>query len=132
MAAADGLFLYEAKAHRLQPVLSDDIRAMTGTQPFVREAAINLVYVADYAKMGKAAGRDKAVLYRPERVPVLHVRGIGDGVPRNGGPGCAREDHETAAGPEDHVLANGRVSEVGQASRPVLCVENDRPGGRSH
>jgi SagB-type dehydrogenase family enzyme len=61
VAAADGLYLYDAKAHRLQPVLSDDVRAMTGSQPFVREAAVNLVYVADYAKMGKAADPDKAV-----------------------------------------------------------------------
>jgi SagB-type dehydrogenase family enzyme len=61
VAAADGLYLYDAKAHCLQPVLSDDIRALTGSQPFVREAAVNLVYVADYAKMGKAADPDKAV-----------------------------------------------------------------------
>lgn len=53
--AADGLYLYDARAHRLQPVLSDDIRATTGSQPFVREAAVNLVYVTDYATMGKAA-----------------------------------------------------------------------------
>jgi SagB-type dehydrogenase family enzyme len=61
VAAADGLYLYDAKAHRLQPVLSDDLRALTGSQPFVREAALNLVFVADYSKMGKAADQDKAV-----------------------------------------------------------------------
>jgi SagB-type dehydrogenase family enzyme len=61
VAAADGLYLYDAQAHRLQPVLSDDIRALTGSQPFVREAAVNLVFVADYSKMGKAADQDKAV-----------------------------------------------------------------------
>ncbi len=37
--AADRRYLYDAKPHRLQPVLSGDIRAMTGSQPFVREAA---------------------------------------------------------------------------------------------
>jgi SagB-type dehydrogenase family enzyme len=61
VAAADGLYLYDAKAHRLETVLSDDIRALTGGQPFVREAAVNLVFVADYSKMGKAADQDKAV-----------------------------------------------------------------------
>jgi len=47
-----GLYLYDAKGHRLEPVLAKDIRAFTGTQPFVKNAAVNLVYVADLAKMG--------------------------------------------------------------------------------
>jgi SagB-type dehydrogenase family enzyme len=59
VAAADGLYLYDAKAHLLQPVLSDDIRAMTGRQPFVKEAPINLVYVADFTRTGTASQEDK-------------------------------------------------------------------------
>jgi nitroreductase len=37
----------------LNPILADDIRGMTGipAQPFVKEAAVNLIYVADYSKM---------------------------------------------------------------------------------
>lgn len=58
-ATADGLYLYDAKAHMLKLVLSEDIRAMTGRQPFVKEAPLNLIYVADFSRMGKASNEDK-------------------------------------------------------------------------
>jgi len=61
VATAEGLYLYDAKAHRLQPVLAKDLRAATGRQPFVGEAPVNLVYVADYSKMGKGSDEDKAL-----------------------------------------------------------------------
>jgi len=61
VATAEGLYLYDAKAHRLQPVLTKDLRAATGRQPFVGEAPVNLVYVADYSKMGKGSDEDKAL-----------------------------------------------------------------------
>ena len=54
VATADGLFLYDAKAHALQPILAQDVRAMTGQQPFVQHAPVNLVYVADFSRMGDA------------------------------------------------------------------------------
>ena len=47
VARADGLYLYDAKAHALQLVVSDDLRAATGGQAFVADAPVNLVYVAD-------------------------------------------------------------------------------------
>jgi SagB-type dehydrogenase family enzyme len=59
VATADGLYLYDAKVHELNPILSEDIRAMTGRQDYVKDAAINLIYVADYAKMGTAAKEDR-------------------------------------------------------------------------
>jgi SagB-type dehydrogenase family enzyme len=59
VASADGLYLYDAKAHELKPILAEDIRALTGRQPFVAEAPVDLVYVADYSKMGRAANGDK-------------------------------------------------------------------------
>ncbi|MBZ5723876.1 MAG: SagB/ThcOx family dehydrogenase [Acidobacteriia bacterium] len=62
VAAADGLYLYDAKGHRLEPVLAEDIRAATGTQAYVRDAAVNLIYVADFAKMGQSSPENK-VLY---------------------------------------------------------------------
>jgi len=40
VAAADGLYLYEAKAHRLAPILAGDIRALTGRQGFVRDVPV--------------------------------------------------------------------------------------------
>jgi nitroreductase len=54
VATAEGVSLYDAKAHALTPVLSEDIRALTGQQPFVQEAPVNLVYVADFSRMGEA------------------------------------------------------------------------------
>lgn len=60
VSMADGLYLYEAEPHRLKPILAGDIRAKTGSQPFVAQAPVNLVYVADYAKMGNAKPEDKA------------------------------------------------------------------------
>ena len=47
VATADGVYLYDAKANALQPVAAGDLRAVAGTQPFVKDAAVNLVYVAD-------------------------------------------------------------------------------------
>ena len=43
----DGVYLYDAKANVLQPVAAGDLRAVAGTQPFVKDAGVNLVYVAD-------------------------------------------------------------------------------------
>ena len=53
VAMANGLYLFDAKAHALHPVLSKDIREITGRQRFTQVAPVNLIYVADYAKMGK-------------------------------------------------------------------------------
>lgn len=52
VATAEGLFLYDAKGNRLEPVLAQDIRSATGTQSFVATAPVNLVYVADLSKAG--------------------------------------------------------------------------------
>ena len=51
VTTADGVYLYDAAEHALQPVLAKDIRAETGTQPYVGTAPVNLVYVADFKKM---------------------------------------------------------------------------------
>jgi len=59
VATADGLYVYDAKAHRLSPVLAEDIRAATGMQPFVKEAPVDLVYVADLAKTGRVSAEDR-------------------------------------------------------------------------
>jgi len=62
VATADGLYIYDAKAHQLNPVLRDDVRAQTGTQSYVKDAPLNLVYVADLAKTGSgSAERDMFV-----------------------------------------------------------------------
>ena len=59
VAMAKGLYLYDPKKHQLQPVLAQDIRALTGSQTYVREAPLNLIYVADYHRMENAANEVK-------------------------------------------------------------------------
>lgn len=51
VARADGLYLFNAEENMLMLVLAEDIRALTGKQPFVKDAPINLIYVADLSKM---------------------------------------------------------------------------------
>ena len=48
---ANGAYLYDFKANMLTPVVSGDLRAATGKQDFVKDAPINLVFVADMARM---------------------------------------------------------------------------------
>jgi SagB-type dehydrogenase family enzyme len=59
VATAEGLYLYKAKGHKLIPVLDEDIRAETGKQGFVKDAPVNLVFVADYSRMGKGSVGNK-------------------------------------------------------------------------
>lgn len=62
VATADGLYVYDASRNRLNPVLRDDVRAQTGTQSFVKDAPVNLVYVVNLAKAsGNATERDMYV-----------------------------------------------------------------------
>ena len=61
VSMADGLYLYDAKEHMLQPVLAKDIRALTGTQSYVKDAPVNLVFVADVSKMGNRT--DKGITF---------------------------------------------------------------------
>ena len=61
-ATASGLFLYEAQTNRLNPILAEDIRGMTSSrQSFVKDVPVNLLYVADYAKMGKVPDEMKGI-----------------------------------------------------------------------
>ncbi len=56
VVAANGVYLYDAKNNALNIVSKKDIRAMAGTQDYVREAPVTLVYVADYAKVKAGSG----------------------------------------------------------------------------
>jgi nitroreductase len=51
VALPDALYRYDPSLNRLDFVVAGDLRAATGVQDFVGEAPINLVYVADCAKM---------------------------------------------------------------------------------
>jgi SagB-type dehydrogenase family enzyme len=50
VATPEGVYIYDAKDNALNPVLAGDFRAATGTQSFVKDAAVNLVYVSDLSK----------------------------------------------------------------------------------
>jgi SagB-type dehydrogenase family enzyme len=56
---SDGAFLYDAKTNSLNPVTAGDVRALAGTQGFVKDAPLTLVYVVDYARMTKANDEDR-------------------------------------------------------------------------
>jgi len=59
VAKSDGLYIYDAASNMLLSVISKDIRGLTGLQAFVKDAPLNLIYVADYSKMGEMQDKDK-------------------------------------------------------------------------
>jgi nitroreductase len=62
VATANGLYLYDPKQSMLKPILDQDIRALAGTQSYVKEAAANLIYVADTTKMGEMPQEQRLLL----------------------------------------------------------------------
>src|ERR1039457_2707988 len=52
ISTAKGVFIYDAFKNNLIQVSNEDVRVKTGLQDFVKTAPINLVFVADYSKMG--------------------------------------------------------------------------------
>ena len=81
LAMADGVWLYEPKAHKLLPYAKEDFRAQTGLQDFVASAPLNLVYVAHGERMTDISPEERRLLclgryrfYRPERLFVLRLR----------------------------------------------------------
>jgi SagB-type dehydrogenase family enzyme len=58
VAMADGLYRYDANANMLDPVLAEDLRSVTGEQEFVKDAPVNLIFVADLAKMSRMSNED--------------------------------------------------------------------------
>jgi nitroreductase len=59
VATPEGVYVYDANQNALNPVLAGDYRAATGTQSFVKDAAVNLVYVSDLSKSGRASSTDR-------------------------------------------------------------------------
>ncbi|MBC8751093.1 MULTISPECIES: SagB/ThcOx family dehydrogenase [Paraburkholderia] len=48
---ARGLYRYDPRRHRLDLAIASDLRGLTGYQDFVGDAPLDLVYVADLARM---------------------------------------------------------------------------------
>jgi nitroreductase len=61
VALPGALYLYDAKTNTLKLVVSKDLRDATGRQPFVKDAPVTFVYVADAAKMKNASEEDKTL-----------------------------------------------------------------------
>ena len=61
VATADGVYLWDAQKNALNTIVTKDIRAMTGTQAYVKDAPVVLIYVSDYSKVD-AGGLDKQIL----------------------------------------------------------------------
>ena len=60
---SDGLYLHDAKANQLKLLAAEDLRGLAGTQPYVKEAPVNLIYVSDYAKMGDNAPKNEDKMF---------------------------------------------------------------------
>jgi SagB-type dehydrogenase family enzyme len=56
VAMPTGLYQYIGESHTLKQINNKDLRKTTGTQAYVNNAALNLVYVADMGKAGKKEG----------------------------------------------------------------------------
>ena len=54
-----GAYVYAAKSNKLDLVVAEDIRALGGTQTFITNAPVTLVFVADLSKMGKGSDENK-------------------------------------------------------------------------
>lgn len=61
VATATGLYFYHPTTHSLELLSKKDIRDKTGTQSFVKDAPVNLVYVADMSRVKRASSEDQAL-----------------------------------------------------------------------
>jgi SagB-type dehydrogenase family enzyme len=53
VALEEGVYLYDAQANTLKPVLAKDVRGTVGRQSFTQDAPVNLIFVADFDRMGR-------------------------------------------------------------------------------
>jgi nitroreductase len=63
-----GIYLYNPVLHNLTRIATGDHRNLTGTQPFVQNAPVNLVFVSDLAKFSSS--------YPPENLDLLMWAGV--------------------------------------------------------
>jgi SagB-type dehydrogenase family enzyme len=60
VATAKGLYLYQAKGHKLNQIMDRDIRKKTGRQKFPGQAPLNLIYVVNFSRM-EGVPRENAI-----------------------------------------------------------------------
>jgi len=54
-----GAYTYDAQSNKLSLVVAEDLRKLGGTQSFVKDAPVTLVYVADLSRMGNGSPENK-------------------------------------------------------------------------
>ncbi|MFZ0453292.1 MAG: SagB/ThcOx family dehydrogenase [Ignavibacteriaceae bacterium] len=59
IAKSDGLYLYDADNNSLKLILNKDIRQNTGSQSFVKDVPVNLIYCADLSMMSRVGEKAK-------------------------------------------------------------------------
>lgn len=59
VAKSDGLYLYDAVNNILKLILKKDVRQNAGTQGFVKDVPVNLIYVADLSMMKRIGEKSK-------------------------------------------------------------------------
>jgi SagB-type dehydrogenase family enzyme len=117
VATADGLFLYDAKANLLKPIVKEDIRALTGSQPFVKEAPVNLIYVSDLARTNRASSEDRD----------LYTGADAGFISQNVYLFCASEGLATVVRGSVDRLALAKVMKLRPEQRIVLAQSVGRP-----
>ena len=55
----EGAFVYDTKQNILNPIIAGDLRALCGTQDFVKSAPLNIIYVTDLSRVTRGSEEDK-------------------------------------------------------------------------
>jgi SagB-type dehydrogenase family enzyme len=59
IADAEGVYRYDAENNNLIKIMSEDIRALTGKQDFLKVAPVDFIYVTDYSRTSNISQEDK-------------------------------------------------------------------------
>lgn len=57
---ATGAFRYDAKANKLLEISAEDLRSLSGTQPYIKDAPVTLVLVADLNRVKSKDAKEKS------------------------------------------------------------------------
>jgi nitroreductase len=60
---SEGAYVYDAKGNQLTPVLAQDLRSKATTQDSMKDAPVQLLFVADYAKFRASVPQAQKELY---------------------------------------------------------------------
>ena len=134
VAKSDGVWLYEPKSHTLIHHQPSDIRAQTGLQDFVGNAAVNLIYVAHGERMTDISTEERRTLclgrrwlHGAECLSVLRLRGACNSFSGRGRRRKAGANIATAGRSIRHLRADGWLRS--SLARWSPLVRHRRRGG---